>query len=54
VTLNAPGLAERHWAMHNRLSDESYVRVGSDIAQQGLYLDLPAHGAQVFHFAPVT
>ena len=52
VTLSAPGLAEHHWTMRDRLSGESYVRVGRDIAQQGLYLDLPAHGAQVFHFAP--
>jgi hypothetical protein len=52
VTLSAPGLAEHHWAMRDRLSEERYVRVGNDIAQQGLYLDLPAHGAQVFHFAP--
>ncbi len=54
VTLSAPGLDEHHWAVRDRLSEESYVRVGSDIAQQGLYLDLPAHGAQVFHFAPVA
>ena len=52
VTLNVPGLADRHWTLRDRLSEESYVRVGSDLAQQGLYLDLPAHGAQVFHFAP--
>ncbi len=54
VTLSAPGLTEHHWAMRDRLSEESYVRVGSDIAQQGLYLDLPAYGAQVFHFAPAA
>lgn len=54
VTLSAPGLAERHWALRDRLSEESYVRVGSDLAQSGLYLDLPAHGAQVFHFAPTA
>lgn len=54
VTLSVPGLAERHWNLRDRLSEESYVRVGSDIAQQGLYLDLPAHGAQVFHFTPAA
>jgi hypothetical protein len=54
VTLSAPGLKEHHWAMRDRLSEESYVRVGSDIAQQGVYLDLPAYGAQVFHFAPAA
>lgn len=52
VPLQAPGLAERHWTMTDRLGAERYERVGSDIAQQGLYLDLPPHGAQLFHFAP--
>lgn len=53
VTLSESGLAEHHWTLRDRLSEESYVRVGSDLAQQGLYLDLPAHGTQLFHFVPV-
>ncbi|MFO1513528.1 MAG: alpha-amylase family glycosyl hydrolase [Verrucomicrobiota bacterium] len=52
VPLTVPGIAERHWVMSDLLGAESYERVGSDIAQQGLYLDLPPHGAQVFHFKP--
>jgi len=52
VTLSVPGLVDHHWKLRDRLSEERYVRVGSDIAHQGLYLDLPAHGAQVFHFTP--
>ena len=50
VPLNVPELAEHHWTMTDLLGTERYERVGSDIAQQGLYLDLPPHGAQLFHF----
>lgn len=52
VPLNIPELAEHHWTMTDLLGTERYERVGSDIAQQGLYLDLPPHGAQLFHFEP--
>ena len=52
VPLNVPELTEHHWTMTDLLGTERYERVGSDIAQQGLYLDLPPHGAQVFHFQP--
>lgn len=52
VPLNVPGLAERHWTLRDLLGSESYERVGSDLAQQGLYLDVPARGAQVFRFGP--
>ena len=52
VSLNVAGLAERDWMMRDLLSKESYERAGSDLAQQGLYLDVAAHGAQVFRFEP--
>lgn len=52
VPLDAPELVEHHWTLTDLLGTERYERVGSDIAQQGLYLDLPPHGAQVFHFEP--
>jgi len=52
VPLNAPDLAAHHWMMSDLLGTESYERVGSDIAQSGLYLDLPPHGAQLFHLEP--
>jgi hypothetical protein len=52
LPLSVPGVAERDWTMTDRLGPERYERVGSDIAQQGLYLDLPPHGGQLFHFAP--
>jgi len=52
--LSVPGLAEFNWSMRDLLGTETYVRVGSDLADQGLYLDLTAYGAQLFHFAPVS
>jgi hypothetical protein len=54
VPLPVAGLAERHWTMRDWLSAELYERVGSDLAQAGLYLDLPGNGAQVFRFAPAA
>ena len=51
--LSVAKLAEHNWALRDRLSPESYERFGADLASQGLYLDLPAHGAQLFHFEPV-
>ncbi len=52
VPLNVPELVEHHWTMTDLLGTERYERVGSDVVQQGLYLDLPPHGAQLFHFEP--
>lgn len=44
--------AIRAWELQNRLGKESYVRNTSDLISQGLYLDLPAFGAQLFAFRP--
>lgn len=52
VPLDIPGLAERHWNLQDLLSSENYERVGSDLAQHGLYLDVAPHGAQIFRFKP--
>jgi hypothetical protein len=52
--LTVPGLAAHHWLMKDLLGDEQYKRAGSDLESQGLYLDLPAHGAQVFRFEPTA
>jgi hypothetical protein len=51
--LALPDLADRNWSMRDLLSDERYERFGSDLQSQGLFLDLPTHGAQLFHFQPV-
>jgi hypothetical protein len=52
VPLPASGLAERHWTLRDWFSDARYERVGADLVQHGLYLDVAEHGAQVFRFAP--
>ena len=51
--LRVASLADYNWSMRDLLGQEAYERFGSDLEGQGLYLDLPAHGAQVFHFAPI-
>ena len=51
--LAVDGLAAHQWAMTGLLSEESYLRPGVDLQTRGLYLDLPAHGTQVFQFTPV-
>jgi hypothetical protein len=50
--LTAPALSDHNWAMRDLLGSERYERFGADLASQGLYLDLPAHAAQLFHFEP--
>ena len=47
-------LAAHNWLMKDLLGQESYHRAGDDLQSQGLYLDIPAHGAQLFHFQPVN
>jgi hypothetical protein len=47
-------LATHNWAMTDLLGEERYKRSGDDLQNQGLYLDLPAHGAQLFHFEPIN
>jgi hypothetical protein len=51
--LNVPELAEHNWALRDLLGTESYERFGADLASQGLYLDLPELGAQLFHSEPL-
>ena len=52
--LSLDHLASHNWAMKDLLGEESYKRSGDDLQNQGLYLDLPAHGAQLFHFEPIN
>ena len=54
VALTIADLAAHDWSMKNLLGDERYVRSGKEMQDRGLYLDLPAHGAQLFHFEPVA
>lgn len=52
VPLAIAELAEHNWLMRDLLGPETYERFGADLADQGLYLDLPELGAQLFHFEP--
>ena len=54
ATLSLERLAAHNWAMKDLLGQERYKRSGDDLQNQGLYLDLPAHGAQLFHFEPIN
>mgnify|MGYP003393107504 CR=1 FL=1 len=54
VVLQVRELARHTWQMDDLLGDEAYQRSGNDLANDGLYLDLPAHGAQLFHFRPTS
>jgi hypothetical protein len=52
--LTVPNLAAHNWSMNDLLGPEHYERCGEDLQNQGLYLDLPAHGAQLFRFQPIS
>ena len=51
--LAIPRLEDYNWEMKNLLGEEIYERRGDDLQRQGLYLDVPGHGAQLFHFQPI-
>jgi hypothetical protein len=50
--LTAGGGSASNWALRDVLGEERYERRGDELERQGLYLDLPAHGTQLFHFRP--
>jgi len=52
VKLTVDGLGEDDWEMINLLGPERFERNGRTLRQTGLYLKLPAHAAQLFHFQP--
>ncbi|HEX4342127.1 MAG TPA: alpha-amylase family glycosyl hydrolase, partial [Verrucomicrobiae bacterium] len=53
VQLKATNLEGHTWSLHDLLGMENHERIGQELAQKGLYLDLPGHGAQIFHFTPL-
>ena len=53
VPLAVPELAAHNWSLRDLLGPDTYERFGADLASQGLYLDVAALGAQVFHFEPL-
>ena len=53
VSLTIPEVTSCDWRMRDLLDDEYHERIGSDLTERGLYFDLPAHEAQLFHFWPI-
>ncbi len=53
VKLSITQLASHQWFMKDILGLEQYERSGPELQERGLYLDLPAHGAQLFRFEPI-
>ncbi len=49
--LTAQGLRQGEWVLKDALSHESYERDGDDLADNGLYLDVGPHAAQLFRFS---
>jgi hypothetical protein len=54
VPLSVPDLTQHNWEIKDLLGPEQYVRDGADLGSQGLYLDLPQWGAQLFHCKPAN
>lgn len=54
VPLVGDTVRDYNWEMKDLLGEEQYLRRGDEIGTRGLYLDLPGHGAQLFHFRPLT
>jgi hypothetical protein len=53
VSVGLAGLAGRDFELLDLLGGERYVRNGNGLIQNGLYLDMPPWGAQVFEMRPV-
>jgi hypothetical protein len=51
VRPTVPSLAQHTWQLVDRLGDERWIRDGREMAAHGLFLDVPARGAQLFVFA---
>ncbi len=52
VPLAIEDLPKHNWSLCDLLGSEEYVRDGEDLEKHGLYLDLPEHASQLFHFSP--
>ncbi len=52
--LNIPDASARSWSVKDRLSEQQFVRDSADMKGNGLFLDLPAHAAQLLHFTPAA
>ena len=52
--LRIPNGPAENWRLKDVLGEEQYVRYTGDLRAHGLYLDLPANGAQLFRFEPCS
>jgi hypothetical protein len=52
VNLPLPNLRGRKWQLRDLFSSADYDRDGNELAQKGLYLDVPAWGHHVFEMIP--
>lgn len=53
VPIRSAGVEIRNWRLVDRLGSECHERRGEDLVAPGLYLDVPAHAAQIFSLTPV-
>lgn len=49
--LTAQGLRQGSWSLADALGHEHHLRHGDELADEGLYLDVEPHAAQLFRFA---
>jgi hypothetical protein len=52
VDLVGGEISQHSWHVTDLLGTEVFVREGTKLKQQGLFLDSPAHGAQLFQIRP--
>jgi hypothetical protein len=52
VHVDSPSSTPARWRLRDRLGSEDHLRDARRLATEGLFLDLPAHGAQMFHVTP--
>ena len=51
--LRIDDLADRTWILTDLLGAEKHAHSGRELQERGLFLDLPAGGAQLFHCHPI-
>jgi hypothetical protein len=50
VPLPVKDIAKHDWCIRDCLGRDKFTRSGTELEKQGLYLDVPAHAAQLFRF----
>jgi hypothetical protein len=50
LDLQVDRLGDSAWQMKDLLGDQTFLRQGSELKKTGLYIDAPAHAAQLFQF----